>query len=49
MPDFLDVDLYYGLVAGGAFIWLFRGWVEKRKAEAEKVIAKGVRKAKDKF
>ena len=35
MPDFLDLDLYYGLAGGGAFIWLFRGWVEKRKAQVE--------------
>lgn len=35
MPDFLDLDLYYGLVAGGAIIWLFRAVVEKWKAKAE--------------
>ncbi len=40
MPDFLDIDLYYGLVAGGAFIWLFRAFVEKWKAKAEAKLKK---------
>lgn len=40
MPDFLDIDLYYGLVGGGAFIWLFRAVVEGWKAKAEAKLKK---------
>jgi hypothetical protein len=40
MDILLDGGFWIGAVFGGAFIWLFRAWVEKRKKAVEAKIKK---------